>query len=81
MEAITNKFVLPVKTLTGKTVEYEVSDDMSVEGLKFLIQKKEDIPLDQQRLVTYAGKFMQDRNTLSSYAITRGSCVWLYLRL
>lgn len=48
-----------IKTLTGKSLMLSVSTDHSIDHLKSMIQDREGIPPNQQRLV-FAGKQLQD---------------------
>lgn len=70
-----------VKTLTGKTINVDVDivKDYALD-LKYIVQKKEGIPIEQQRLI-FKGQQLEDDRILSSYDIVRESTLHLVLRL
>ncbi|KAI9310018.1 hypothetical protein DFJ73DRAFT_943700 [Zopfochytrium polystomum] len=70
-----------VKTLIGKTMEFDLeTSDITVEEMKEMIQDRERIPPDQQRLI-YAGRQLEDGRTLADYGVEPESIIRLVLRL
>lgn len=67
-----------VKIFTGKNVEFEIDPNNNINDLKTQIQNKTQIPSDRQRL-TFAGKQLDNENTISSYSIHENSTLHLKL--
>jgi hypothetical protein len=57
-----------IKTLTGKTLSIDVRREWPVIAIKYIIQEKECLPVDQQRLF-YAGTQLDNDRTIEYYKI------------
>ena len=77
---ICNDYSIQIRSLTGKHTKVIVHHKMRVSELKELIEKQDQTPFDQQRLV-YNGKQLEDERTLDYYNITQDTIVHIILRI
>lgn len=72
--------IVRVKTLTGQCIDVEIEPSDPILRIKEVIEEKEGIPPEQQRLI-FKGKTMADTNSLKYYQIENGSTIHLVLAL
>nr|XP_043613813.1 polyubiquitin-B-like [Erigeron canadensis] len=61
-----------VESFTGKTISLKVKRSDTVGNVKVKIQRKEDIPIDQQALI-FDKEILEDINTLANFPIKKKS--------
>lgn len=77
---IPNSLRINVKTLTGRHIMFIFNKYDLIEDVKESIYKEEGVVVDSQRLV-FAGKQLEDGNTLDDYMIRNNATLHLILRL
>ncbi|RDB30966.1 hypothetical protein Hypma_000125 [Hypsizygus marmoreus] len=73
-------YVIYIKTLTGKTINIPFNSYDTVYDIKAVVQGREGMPLEQQRLI-FGGKQLEDGRLLSDYNIKHESTIHVILRL
>ena len=69
-----------VKTLTGKHITLEVEPTDRIEDVRAKIQEKTGVLSDRQQLI-FAGKELENGNTLQDYSIQKDSTLHLILKM
>lgn len=77
---ICDDYPIQIRSLTGKHTQVKVHHKMRVSELKELIEKQDQTPFDQQRLV-YNGKQLEDERALDYYNIIQDTVVHIILRI
>lgn len=67
---------ITIETITGKATTFEVEPTSCIKVIKTMIQDKDGIPLDQQRLI-FDGKALQEDKTIADCNIQNGSIIKL----
>ena len=80
MTATASAMQIFVKIHTGKYITLEVEPTDRIEDVKAKIQDKEGILAGNQRLL-FAGKQLEDSNTLQDYSIQKDSTLYLQTRI
>lgn len=73
-------FQVHFKTPTGRTIMINLSDNLLVEEIKDLINGREGICQESQRLI-YCGKQLEDAKTVLEYGIKQGDTIYIAIRL
>ena len=67
-----------LKTLTGKTIQLQLSPSDAIKAVKEQIRVKEGVPVESQ-LIVFAGKGLDNDKTVARYGVQEGSTLHLVL--
>jgi len=73
-------FIVYIKSLTGRSIDIQITYQMSIKEMKMIVQEKEGIPIDQQRFI-FTGIQLEDSMLVGMYNITKEANISLVLRL
>lgn len=73
-------FQIFVKSINGKSRTLEVNAESTIGDVKRILQEKEGVNPDEQRLI-FGGKNLEDTRKLSDYNIQSESTLHLVLRV
>lgn len=79
-DLICDEFPIQIRSLTGKETSIKVHHKMIVSEVKSMIEKIDQTPFDQQRLV-YNGKQLEDERTLDYYDVKQDTVIHIILRI
>ena len=71
---------LLVKTVSGRTVSVEVEPSEPVKCVKKLLQERENVDIEHQRLV-FAGKELEDEKEIGSYHISEEATIEMLFKM
>ena len=71
---------LLVKTVSGRTLSLEVQPTETVESVKKMLQERENVDVDHQRLV-FAGKELDDSDAIGVYGISSETTVEMLFKM
>ena len=71
---------IKIKTLTGRTQDYNFEETTEVKEVKQALQEKEGIQVEQIRLI-FSGKQLADDKLLSDYGVKAGAVIHMVLQL
>ena len=69
-----------IKTSNGQIISLDVEPSSTIEEVKAKIKNKENIPIDEQRLI-FDGRQFEDNRTFADYKIQKGETIHLIFRL
>lgn len=72
--------IVYIKTLTGKTLSFEVGESDTIQSLKEKIQAEENITTKQQRLL-FKNTELDDKQPISQYGIYDEATIYLVVRM